>query len=537
MPSKGAKRFRVCDEAAAGSPGRGRRRLVGSPAVRTMGGGAAIKTRLCQVLVVLALGGSMVAGRPARALAAYPSPTVELQGHGWGHGRGMGQYGALGYALQQGWKYSQILEHFYGGTQSQSTGNPAMTVRLTAFDGADTVVIQQQAHLTTPAGGGGGQYAALRAELIGPNQFRVDQGPGCQGPWTTLVTSTAGPVGFGPAVPTASGSADRTELLQACLPAGGTRWLRGTIQAVDGGSGQRTVNGLSMEEYLVGVVPSESPASWGDMGGGAGMEALKAQAVAARSYAAAQQRYPYAKTCDSDACQVYRGRAVQDANGFRDVEDPRSSAAVAATSGEVRASGGQIASTEFSSSTGGYTAGGRFPAVADEGDAISSNPHHAWDVTVPVSSVEAAYAGIGSLVGLRVTQRNGLGDLGGRVTQVQIQGTQGVTTTTGDDFSARLGLRSNWFRVVYPGGYWIAGADGGVFSFGNASFFGSAGGVRLARPVVGMAATPSRQGYSLVASDGGIFSYGDAAFFGSTGGMKLNQPVVGMAALGTGAGC
>ena len=79
MPSKGAKRFRVCDEAAAGSPGRGRRRLVGSPSVRTMCGGAGIKTRLCQVLVVLGLGASMVAGRPAPALAAYPSPTVELQ--------------------------------------------------------------------------------------------------------------------------------------------------------------------------------------------------------------------------------------------------------------------------------------------------------------------------------------------------------------------------------------------------------------------------------------------------------------------------
>ena len=357
-----------------------------------MCGGAAIKTRLCQVLIVLALGASMVAGRPAPALAAYPSPTVELQGHGWGHGRGMGQYGALGYALQRGWKYSQILEHFYGGTQSQSAGNPAMTVRLTAFDDADTVVIQQQAHLTTTADGGGGQYAALRAELIGPNQFRVDQGPGCQGPWTTLVTSTAGPVGFGPAVPTAYGSADRTELLQACLPAGGTRWLRGTMQAVDSGNGQRTDNGLSMEEYLLGVVPSESPASWGDMGGGAGMEALKAQAVAARSYAAAQQRYPYAKTCDSDACQVYRGRAVQDANGFRDVEDPRSSAAVVATSGEVRTSGGQVASTEFSSSTGGYTesnsvafGGTQLPyltAECDPGDYTSDNPNRTWQVTM-----------------------------------------------------------------------------------------------------------------------------------------------------------
>jgi SpoIID/LytB domain protein len=411
-----------------------------------------------------------------------------------------------------------------------------MTVRMTAFDSTDTVVAQQAGHLTTTADGGAGKYLALRAELIGPNQFRVDQGPSCAGPWTTAVTSTVGPVSFTPVVSTPTTSTDKTELLQLCLPNGGLRWVRGSVQAADSGSGQRTVNALSMEDYLLGVVPSESSASWGDLAGGAGMEELKAQAVAARSYAAAQSRYAYAKICDTDACQVYLGRAVQDANGYRDVEDRRSTAAVVATAGVVRATGGQVASTEFSSSTGGYTAGGRFPAVPDDGDAISMNPHHTWDVTVSVSSVENAYSGIGSLVWLQVTQRNGLGDLGGRVVQVQIQGTTGVTTTTGDEFSARVGLRSNWFSVVYPAGYWVAGTDGGIFSFGNAGFFGSTGSLRLVRPIVGMEATPSKQGYWLVASDGGIFSFGDAAFFGSTGAIKLNKPVVGMASHLTGAG-
>ena len=79
------------------------------------------------------------------------------------------------------------------------------------------------------------------------------------------------------------------------------------------------------------------------------------------------------------------------------------------------------------------------------------------------------------------------------------------------------------------GGYWLVGADGGVFAFGDAPFLGSTGGMHINRPVVGMAPTPDGNGYWLVASDGGIFSYGDARFFGSTGGIRLNQPVVGMA--------
>ncbi len=85
-------------------------------------------------------------------------------------------------------------------------------------------------------------------------------------------------------------------------------------------------------------------------------------------------------------------------------------------------------------------------------------------------------------------------------------------------------------------GYWMVASDGGVFSFGDVAFFGSTGGHRLSRPIVGMAPTPSGDGYWLVASDGGIFSFGDAGFFGSTGDIALNSPIVGMAATPTGRG-
>jgi PQQ-like domain len=84
--------------------------------------------------------------------------------------------------------------------------------------------------------------------------------------------------------------------------------------------------------------------------------------------------------------------------------------------------------------------------------------------------------------------------------------------------------------------YWEVASDGGIFTFGNAGFFGSAGGLRLNRPVVGMAPTASKSGYWLVATDGGIFTYGDAAFHGSMGGTPLNAPIVGMASTPDGGG-
>ena len=84
--------------------------------------------------------------------------------------------------------------------------------------------------------------------------------------------------------------------------------------------------------------------------------------------------------------------------------------------------------------------------------------------------------------------------------------------------------------------YWLVAADGGVFTFGSASYFGSTGGEHLNAPVVGMAARADRAGYWLVASDGGVFNFGGAGFFGSKGAQPLNAPVVGVAATPDGGG-
>ena len=84
--------------------------------------------------------------------------------------------------------------------------------------------------------------------------------------------------------------------------------------------------------------------------------------------------------------------------------------------------------------------------------------------------------------------------------------------------------------------YWFVASDGGIFSFGDAGFFGSTGNIKLNQSIVGMASTPTGNGYWFVAADGGIFSFGDAKFYGSTGNIKLNQPIVGMASTPTGNG-
>ncbi len=75
-------------------------------------------------------------------------------------------------------------------------------------------------------------------------------------------------------------------------------------------------------------------------------------------------------------------------------------------------------------------------------------------------------------------------------------------------------------------GSWLVASDGGVFTFGDARFLGSTGGMELRRPVVGMKATRSGRGYWLASEEGSIFAYGDAEPLGSTGGNALQAPAV-----------
>jgi hypothetical protein len=95
--------------------------------------------------------------------------------------------------------------------------------------------------------------------------------------------------------------------------------------------------------------------------------------------------------------------------------------------------------------------------------------------------------------------------------------------------TARLASATRVAQVSTGTGYWLVAADGGVFTFGTAQFYGSMAGKHLNSPITGIVATPDDHGYWLVAQDGGVFAFGDAVYSGSMGGTKLNAPVVGEA--------
>jgi SpoIID/LytB domain protein len=492
---------------------------------------------------------------PSPAAVAYPTSMVMLDGHGYGHGIGMGQWGSLGYALGQdsgagNFTYQQILAHYYGapgaGSSSLATlgtapappslHNGNVIVAMTEVDNDDMIATAESGAIDYP----GGSATAVLFRLVSPNNYTIFTSGGCagQGGWAQVATGVNNP--------TASAANGGPVFL--CGP---NLELHGTLTALANSDDQaRTVNTLPLEEYVADVAPAESPSTWGDLGGAGpqgqawGFQQSEAQTVAARSYVESDPLGygGYADTCDQ-TCQSYPGMRY---------ENPLSTLAAQDTAGQVMVIDGTsaVAVTEYSASSGGYSTGDQFPAVVDAGDAIcipgACNTHHDWTQSVPVSSIESAFPSIGTLTAVVVTSRNGLGDYGGRVENMTLEGTSGSAQTTGDQFAADFGLQSNWFIVGGQpsggvGGYWIDADDGGVFSFGNAAFHGSTGGIKLNQPMVGMAATPDAGGYWEVASDGGIFSFGDANFHGSVPGVLqpgqvLNKPVVGMAATPDGGG-
>ena len=366
------------------------------------------------------------------AAPAAAATSVTLVGHGYGHGRGMGQYGALGYAVDQGWSARTILDHYYGGTEQGVVGNTPISVRLTALDAAPSSRVTSSQSFTV-----GG------VRVDGGSAARVVRSGGTWALFTAFGGCGTGPE-FGPyplpANPTVATAGDPGDdvgrMLRTCHT--GAHY-RGTLSFPEDGGATRVVNTLPIESYLRGVVPRESPASWADVGGGRGLQALAAQAVAARSYALAERRYPYAQTCDTTSCQVYGG-AGQDG---RRTEDSRTDFAIGASAGVVRVRGGAVVRTEFSSSTGGRTTGTEFGNVQDWGDLRS--PYHTWRVELAGTSVTAAYPQIGGFVALQVTRRDGQGAQGGRVLAMDVVGTAGRVGVSGDQFRVALGLRSNWF--------------------------------------------------------------------------------------------
>ena len=190
---------------------------------------------------------------------------------------------------------------------------------------------------------------------------------------------------------------------------------------------------------------------------GEGRSALRAQAVAARSYMiAGDSRWGFlATTCDSTTCQVYQGYGSRRPGSARvvPVEDPRTDFATEGTVKQIRRYlDGRVARTEFSSSSGGYTAGRDFPARPDDGDDTSINPNHDWSVTVDREDLEDVYSfvarrDLGNVQLLTVSSRNGLGSFGGRALTVRAVFDEGDITVSGDQFRQLFALKSNWFII------------------------------------------------------------------------------------------
>ncbi len=251
-----------------------------------------------------------------------------------------------------------------------------------------------------------------------------------------------------PIVPRLDPNLDLSETIQRCVSSSVQRYYRGELRAVNNDGNQRTVNALPVESYLRAVVPLEMPASWALLGDGAGAQALRSQAVSARSYSLAENRASYALTCDTISCQVYGGRAIRSNGELTPNESDLANAAIADTAGVVRIRDGEVARTEFSSSTGGWTAGGVFPAVEDLGDAIDRNPNFNWTTNIEISAIEGRF-GDRQLDKAFVSQRNGLGQDGGRVEEVTLQFGDEVFTMTGNEFRRAFRLKSDWFTIDY----------------------------------------------------------------------------------------
>ena len=382
--------------------------------------------------------------------------TLTIDGRGNGHGIGMSQWGAYGYAADHGWTAGQILDRYYGGTVAGTTDATSMTVRLMALDDQQTALVHDKGQIVLD-GVPGGPWRSVVVREVTQRSYtawaRTDASvcPAAADPlsgWTVVATGLTS-VTARPSTDT-SASADYADLIGACEPSGMVRSYRGAIRAVNGTDGEnRTVSEVPLEQYLRPIVASEMSASWAAKAS----QALQAQAIAARSFGLAEKRYSYAKTCDL-ICQRYPGAAWRSSvtAAYTRVEQPSVDAAVQATAGIVRRVGsasGPIALTMFSSSSGGWTAASTlpFPAVQDDGDDTASNPHHRWTVTVDTGVIERSWPAIGTYTGITNVQRSGQGEWGGRVVTLTVTGTVGSVNLSGDTFRRAIGLRSNWFDI------------------------------------------------------------------------------------------
>jgi stage II sporulation protein D len=350
----------------------------------------------------------------ALALAGLGAARAEavkwvVKGGGFGHGAGMSQYGAYGYA-KQGTGYAEILSHYYTGTTLGTTPDATIRVLLASrptirFSGATEACGVKLVE--------GKTYTAKRKR--GKVLIRNKSGArlaNCGG----LLSATGG-----------------SEVSLA-----GKGRYRGAIEVRPVPGGLNAVNAVELEDYVRGVIAKESPASWP-------LEALKAQAVAARSYALSVKK-PGAgfDQYDDTRSQAYGGVAAETA---------RTNQAVSETALQVVLYNYKVAQTYFFSTSGGYTENNEYSSVGFGGDPIpylrgvpdpydDASPYHRWTRKFSQASIQSRLGRLvrGKLKNIVVTQTG----YSPRIVEARLIGSGGSRMVTGPELRTSLGLPDTW---------------------------------------------------------------------------------------------
>ena len=361
------------------------------------------------LIVLAAVAAATAGGQPTPPASTPGEALFVVSGRGWGHGVGMSQYGAYGMA-NAGRTYDQILAHYYTGTEL----GPAATkdVRVLLAEGSRAVTISST-----------GPFTIVDAK---GEKYKLPAGP------LVLRTNLS--------LPTADGTAGGISPLvvrpgkKAALSFDG-RLYRGKLEVAAVAGFLRVVNIAPLESYLQGVVASEMPHTWPS-------EALKAQAVAARSYALANlvKGRPFDLYSDVRS-QVYQGIAG---------EKPRTTQAVRATAGQVVLYAGRIATTYYFSTSGGKTAsaadvfGFAVPYLVSRPDPWdSASPHHRWGPELIGARTLQSKLGVDA----RILDAAGVVTSSGRIRSLTLQTEVGSSNVPAALLRTSLGLRSTWVTI------------------------------------------------------------------------------------------
>jgi SpoIID/LytB domain protein len=365
----------------------------------------------------------------------FVAPTGRLlaDGTGYGHGRGLSQYGAAHAALF-GLTYNQILDFYYPGTtQATSTGSPYLRVHVTA-DTSPSIYVRAASRLrirslttntawTLPASS---TISSWMLTPYGEHQTQLSYYRTTTRTWVLWMTLPGMAQFEGPY----EGS-----VLDLVLPDGSVVPYRGRLRSADRtGADLDTINVVTTESYLRGVAPAELASWWKPA-------ALQALAVAARSYAGHERAQAGGRDfdlADSTANQPYGGLAAERAS---------TTAAVVATSNQIRTYGGSPILAEVCVANGGWTAAGGVDYMPAKADPYDTSPYTWWVQSVDRATAEAKL-GVGTIKQINVLQRNGFGDRGGRILSVQVRGTKADKTFTGEELRLLLGLKSAWFELA-----------------------------------------------------------------------------------------